>query len=68
MKPAEPGSVINNSIGMKLTLIPAGSFIMGSPEGEYGTWDHEGPQHKMKITRPFYLGVSNRCLHAKQKL
>jgi formylglycine-generating enzyme required for sulfatase activity len=34
MKPAEPGSVINNSIGMKLTLIPAGSFIMGSPKGE----------------------------------
>ena len=54
---APPGAVITNSIGMKLALIPPGSFVMGSPEGERGRFDHEGPQHEVEITRPFYLGV-----------
>jgi formylglycine-generating enzyme required for sulfatase activity len=45
-----------NSIGMRLTLIPAGEFKMGSSEGEEGD-DDEKPQHRVRITRPFYLGV-----------
>ena len=57
MTPAEAGPVITNSIGMKLVHIPAGSFVMGSSEAEYGRRAHEGPQHKVTITRPFYLGV-----------
>jgi len=52
----EPGNVlITNSIGMKMVLIPAGEFMMGSPEGEGGTL--ERPQHRVRITKPFYLGV-----------
>ncbi len=47
---------ITNSIGMKLKLIPAGKFLMGSPKEEkYGAAD--GPQHPVEITRPFYMGV-----------
>src|SRR5436305_2066350 len=46
--------MLANSIGMKLALIPAGSFWMGSPEGEGST--NERPQHKLDITRPFFLG------------
>ena len=42
-----------NSIGMRFVLIPAGSFMMGSPEGQGD--DDEHPQHLVKITRPFYL-------------
>jgi eukaryotic-like serine/threonine-protein kinase len=48
---------ITNSIGMKLKLIPAGKFLMGSPKDEKGRYDDEGPQHTVEITRPFYLGV-----------
>jgi formylglycine-generating enzyme required for sulfatase activity/tRNA A-37 threonylcarbamoyl transferase component Bud32 len=48
---------IVNSIGMKFVLIPAGTFLMGSPEGEEGHSTDEGPQHEVEITRPFYLGV-----------
>ncbi len=48
---------ITNSIGMKLRLIPAGTFTMGSPEDEKGRQDEEGPQHKVEITKPFYMGV-----------
>jgi len=45
-----------NSIGMKLTLIPAGEFQMSSLESEPGR-NGEKPQHLVKITKPFYLGV-----------
>jgi formylglycine-generating enzyme required for sulfatase activity len=55
---ADAGSskTIANSLGMKFVLIPAGTFVMGSPETEKGRHDDE-PQHEVTITRPFYLGV-----------
>ena len=55
-KQTDPQS-ITNSIGMKLTLIPSGEFLMGSPESEKGRANDEGPQHRVSITKPFYLGV-----------
>ncbi len=48
--------VWENSMGMKLVLIPAGEFLMGSPESEEGRRDNEY-QHRVQITKPFYLGV-----------
>ncbi len=48
---------LQNSSGMKLALIPAGEFTMGSPAAESNRSKHEGPQHRVRITRPFYLGV-----------
>jgi formylglycine-generating enzyme required for sulfatase activity len=48
-----PLEIITNSIGMKLTLIPAGSFKMGSEKGH----DNEKPVHHVRIEKPFYLGV-----------
>jgi len=45
---------ITNSIGIKLTLIPAGTFMMGSEDGS----DDEKPVHEVRITKPFYLGVT----------
>jgi formylglycine-generating enzyme required for sulfatase activity len=51
-----PGQLVN-SIGMKLVLIPAGKFLMGSPDSESERSSDEGPQHEVEITRPFYLGV-----------
>jgi formylglycine-generating enzyme required for sulfatase activity len=49
-------NVITNSIGMKLTLIPEGKFLMGSPAAEEER-DPEELQHEVAITRPFYMGV-----------
>ena len=40
----------------EMTSIPAGSFMMGSPEGEPGRLADEGPQHKVTISRPFAIG------------
>src|SRR5260370_42276150 len=48
--------VITNSIGLKLTLIPAGKFLMGSPAKEPER-DPEELQHEVGITRPFFMGV-----------
>jgi len=39
-----------------LKRIPAGSFLMGSPETEPDR-DTDEAQHDVRITRPFYLGV-----------
>jgi formylglycine-generating enzyme required for sulfatase activity len=47
---------ITNSVGMKLVLIPAGSFVMGSPATEAEREPGEDP-HDVAITRPFYLGA-----------
>src|SRR5262249_10981820 len=48
---------ITNSIGMKLVLIPPGTFLMGSPDNDPDRGDNEGPQRAVSITRPFRLGV-----------
>jgi formylglycine-generating enzyme required for sulfatase activity len=47
---------ITNSLGMKLVLISAGEFMMGSPGDEEERFDEE-QQHRVRITKPFYLGV-----------
>ena len=49
--------VLTNSIGMKLVNVPAGKFLMGSPEAEAERRDDEGPVHFVTLTRPFYLGA-----------
>jgi eukaryotic-like serine/threonine-protein kinase len=47
-----------NSIGMKLALIPAGEFVMGAHALEVDADKWEAPRHGVKISRPFYLGVT----------
>jgi formylglycine-generating enzyme required for sulfatase activity len=42
---------------MKLALIPAGSFRMGSTAAEDERTDDEGPAHTVRISKPFYMGV-----------
>ena len=54
--PAAPPKEITNSIGMKLALIPAGKFMMGSPKDEKDRNTVE-EQHEVSITKPFHLGV-----------
>ncbi len=40
----------------EMVVIPAGEFLMGSPEGEPGRSAHEGPRRKVTIARPFAVG------------
>lgn len=62
--------VIENSLGIRLALIPAGDFEMGSAESAatlakaYPQYElsrllalqDEAPVHKVRITQPFYFG------------
>ena len=41
--------------GIELVEIPAGSFMMGSPDSEEGRFDDEGPQHRVTV-RAFRMG------------
>ncbi len=45
-----------SGVDLEMVLIPAGSFMMGSPESEGGE-PRERPQHKVNISRPFYMAV-----------
>jgi formylglycine-generating enzyme required for sulfatase activity len=56
-----PGKTVEMDCGgvpMKLTYIPPGDFLMGSPENEAGRYGPEGPQHRVRITKAFYMGVT----------
>jgi len=54
---AQSPKEIINSIEIKLVLIPNGTFMMGSPVEEEGRYDNE-VQHKVTISRDYYLGVT----------
>ncbi len=50
------GSVVTNSLGMSFVPIPAGSFLMGTPESSPSFHDGER-QHQATLTRPFHLAA-----------
>ena len=41
----------------ELVVVPAGSFMMGSPASEWGRFNNEGPQRRVTIAEPFAVGV-----------
>lgn len=52
MAQTAPSPTMTNSIGMEFVLIPAGTFRMGTDQGEAD----ERPAHQVTISQPFYLG------------
>ena len=48
---------LGGGVKLDLVLIPAGSFVMGSPDGEaQGEDKGKEKQHKVALTQPYYLG------------
>ncbi|MBW4434790.1 MAG: SUMF1/EgtB/PvdO family nonheme iron enzyme [Pelatocladus maniniholoensis HA4357-MV3] len=46
---------LGNGVTLEMVQIPGGKFLMGSPAGEAGRYDDEGPQHQ--VTAPsFFMG------------
>ena len=41
----------------EMVVVPAGSFMMGSPASEEGRYDNEGPRHRVEIRESFAVGV-----------
>ncbi len=47
---------LGNGITLEMVKIPAGSFVMGSPETEENRDDNEGPQRMVTFDHPFWIG------------
>ena len=47
---------VGGGVKLELVLIPAGEFLMGSPDSDNDAGNDEKPQHRVRITKPFYLG------------
>ncbi len=53
-----PGTVFSDCAGCpEMVVVPAGSFMMGSPGSEDRRSDWEGPRHRVTIGSPFAVGV-----------
>ncbi|MBN2490023.1 MAG: formylglycine-generating enzyme family protein [Planctomycetes bacterium] len=56
----EDGKVLQVDLGggvvMEFVRIEPRTFVMGSPDDEEGRSDDEGPQTRVTLTQPFYLG------------
>ena len=55
-KRKEATYALGNGVNLEMVLIPAGEFMMGSPDADVGAQSDEKPQHRVLITKPFYLG------------
>lgn len=55
MARAQVAKEITNSVGMKLVLIPKGTFKMGSPVTEATRFEDE-EEHEVALTSDYYLG------------
>lgn len=53
--PIERQVQLPNGVSMEFVLIPAGEFVMGTPESEPGRKADEGPQRRVRISMPFYV-------------
>ncbi len=44
---------LGKGIKLEMVLIPAGEFMMGSPDSDKDALPREKPQHRVRITKPF---------------
>ena len=57
-KPSRPGDRFKDCDECPhMVVVPTGSFSMGSPPGERGRTDNEGPVHRVTINYPLAVGV-----------
>ena len=54
----QPWKVRDRATGIEMVLVMPGEFLMGSPESEAGRNADEGPQHRVRMTKAFYLGAT----------
>jgi formylglycine-generating enzyme required for sulfatase activity len=65
-KALKPGQSFKECVGHnelddycpKMVVVPAGSFVMGSPLNEKGRLSNEGPQHRVTFAEPFAVSQS----------
>jgi formylglycine-generating enzyme required for sulfatase activity len=55
-RPRELAVDLGGGVRLEMVLIPAGEFLMGSPDSDKDAAPSEKPQHRVRITRPFWMG------------
>lgn len=50
-----PARITRVRDGMVMVLVPAGSFLMGAVPDDKAARDEEKPQHRVTLTKPYYL-------------
>ncbi len=56
VEPPKPGSVFKDCKNCpEMVVLPAGSFVMGTPEDEVGREPDEGPQHTVTFNKAFAM-------------
>jgi formylglycine-generating enzyme required for sulfatase activity len=60
-QPPSAGGVFRDTLkdgtrGPEMVVVPAGNFLMGSPEDEPEREDNESPQHPATFAKPFAIG------------
>ena len=48
---------IINTVGMRMVQVLPGEFMMGSPDTDANANPDEKPQHRVKINKPFWIGM-----------
>lgn len=56
VKPGSGNSFRDCADCPEMVVVPAGSFMMGSPKSEEGRRDDEGPQREVTFAKPFAVG------------
>ena len=46
---------LGDGVLLDMVKVPAGKFVMGSPESEVGRWNDEGPQREVTVSK-FWIG------------
>ena len=54
--PKELAFDLGGGVKLEMVLIPPGEFMMGSPDSDRAASPREKPQHRVRITKPFYMG------------
>ena len=49
-------TIPGTEVSFTLVAAPGGAFVMGSPDGESGRGEDEGPQHEVTVA-PFFIGM-----------
>lgn len=58
---------INLVDGLEYIYIPAGSFLMGCVPGDTSCWKEEKPQHRVRITKGFWISKTEITVDAFRK-
>ncbi len=53
---SKAGETFKTGEGIELVFVPAGEFDMGSPATETGRESQEGPVHRVRLSKSFWIG------------